>query len=175
MTLFETDRLMIRPLSMDDLPALTLMLSDPEVMKYSIRGICDEAATRKFLEWCLNCYSLHGFGPLGLIEKEAGQLIGFCGIGPEKINGVEEVNLGYRLARKFWDQGFATEAVIGVLKHAFDFENCTSVVVIIEPEHSASLNVIEKSGFRDYSLQEFHERKVRLYRLTYEDWLSHAR
>ena len=55
MYLFETARLKVRPLSMQDLPALTALLSDPAVMEYSIRGICDEAATRQFIAWCEAC------------------------------------------------------------------------------------------------------------------------
>nr|WP_281171849.1 GNAT family N-acetyltransferase [Aliagarivorans taiwanensis] len=63
------------------------------------------------MDWCLTCYSSHGVGPWALVEKETGELIGFCGVGPELIAGVEEINLGYRLAQKFWNRGLATEAV----------------------------------------------------------------
>ncbi|GAA3902574.1 hypothetical protein GCM10022228_11210 [Halomonas cibimaris] len=41
----ETERLVLRRLSLDDVPALTEILSDPEVMKHSVNGVCDEAAT----------------------------------------------------------------------------------------------------------------------------------
>jgi len=49
--LFETQRLIGRPLSRQDLPALTEILSDPEVMKYSVRGVFDENATRNFIDF----------------------------------------------------------------------------------------------------------------------------
>lgn len=168
--LFETERLFARQLSHRDLPALTEILSDPEVMKYSVRGVCDEAATRKFIDWCLECYSFHGIGPWALVEKDSGDLVGFCGVGPELVADVEEINLGYRLARKFWNQGFATEAVKGVLDYAFGQKNFASVVVIIEPEHGASVRVSEKAGFRHYTKLEFHGRPVRLCRMTCQDW-----
>ena len=45
-----------------------------------------------------------------------------------------------------------------------------SVVVIIEPEHIASLKVAKKIGFKDYSNHEFHGRAVQLYRLTKTQW-----
>src|SRR5690606_19209829 len=106
--LFETERLIARRLSHQDVPALTAMLSDPEVMKFSVRGVCDEEATRKFVDWCLECYASHGIGPWALCEKESGNFIGFCGVGPELVGDVEEINLGYRLARRFWHQGYAT-------------------------------------------------------------------
>lgn len=173
MQLFETERLIARQLSLQDLPDLTEILSDPEVMKYSVRGVCDEDATRKFIDWCMGCYSSHGIGPWALLEKTSGDLIGFCGIGPELVGDVEEINLGYRLARRFWGRGFATESVNGVMSYAFDQKNCESVVVIIEPEHTASVRVTEKAGFGGYTIHEFHDRSVRLYRMTCKDWVLH--
>ncbi|WP_341503688.1 GNAT family N-acetyltransferase [Gallaecimonas sp. GXIMD4217] len=170
MPLFETKRLIARQLSQQDLPALTDILSDPEVMNYSVRGVCDEEATRRFIDWCLECYASHGIGPWALSEKGSGELIGFCGVGPELVEEVEEINLGYRLATRFWDQGFATESVKGVLRYAFAQKHCESVVVIIEPAHTASVRVTEKAGFSGYTLHEFHNRPVRLYRMTREAW-----
>jgi len=170
--LFETERLVVRPLSHQDLSVLTDILSDPDVMKYSVRGVCDEDATRAFIDWCLECYTAHGMGPWALVEKRSGDLIGFCGVGPEQVEGVEEINLGYRLAQRFWNQGIASEAVEGVLQYAFDTKHCESVVVIIEPDHIASVRVTEKAGFGDYRVREFHGRPVRVYRMSREDWVS---
>jgi len=168
--LFETERLTARQLSHEDLPALTEILSDPEVMKYSVRGVCDEKATSEFIDWCRACYSSHGIGPWALLEKSSGDLVGFCGISPELVEDVEEMNLGYRLGRRFWNQGFATEAVNAVTDYAFEQKHCESVVAIIEPEHVASVRVSEKAGFHDYTIREFHGRPVRLYRMTCQDW-----
>ena len=171
--LFETERLIARKLSHQDVPVLTAMLSDPEVMKFSVRGVCDEEATRKFVDWCLECYAFHEIGPWALCEKKSGDFIGFCGVGPELVGDVEEINLGYRLARRFWHQGYATEAVKGVLQYAFDQKHCESVIVIIEPEHTASVRVTEKVGFGDYTTREFHARPVRVYRMSRDDWALH--
>ncbi|MDQ7729842.1 GNAT family N-acetyltransferase [Halomonas sp. SpR8] len=166
----ETERLFIRTLSLDDVPELTTILSDPEVMKYSIRGVCDEAATRRFIEWCLKSYASHSIGPLALVEKVSGKLIGFCGVGTEEVNGVEEIGLGYRLAKQYWSKGLASEAVQAVLNDAFSQKQLSSVVAIIEPENIASLKVAEKAGFATFNTLEFHGRPVRLYRLTSQQW-----
>lgn len=166
----ETERLDIRPLSLSDVPALTEILSDPEVMKHSVRGVCDEVATRKFIEWCLACYDSHGVGPWALIDKKDSALVGFCGVGPEMVADVEEVNLGYRIATRYWNQGLTSEAAKAVLNDAFRKRQYSSVVVIIEPEHVASLRVAEKAGFNEFDIIDFHDRPVRLYRLTSEQW-----
>ncbi len=168
----ETARMLIRPLALGDVPTLTEILSDPEVMKHSVRGVCDVAATRRFVEWCLACYESHGVGPWALVEKDTFTLIGFCGVGPERVGEVEEINLGYRLARRYWGRGLATESARAALAYAFETRACDSVVVIIEPEHVASLRVAEKAGFRKFQEVAFHGTPVRLYRLTHDDWVQ---
>jgi [ribosomal protein S5]-alanine N-acetyltransferase len=168
----ETARMLIRPLRLGDVPALTEILSDPEVMRHSVRGVCDEAGTRRFVEWCLACYESHGFGPWALIEKETSTLIGFCGVGPERVGDVEEINLGYRLAQRYWGRGFATESARAALAYAFGTLACGSVVVIVEPEHVASLRVAERAGFHRFQEVAFHGNPVRLYRLTRDDWVQ---
>lgn len=168
--LMETARILIRPLSLDDVSALTEILSDQEVMKHSVRGVCDEAATRRFVEWCLDCYESHGVGPWALIEKESSTLIGFCGVGPERVGNAEEINLGYRLARRYWGIGIATEAACATLAYAFGTKAFRSVVAIIEPEHIASLRVAEKAGFHDFQEMVFHGKPVRVYRMTQDEW-----
>lgn len=169
MHLIETDRLFLRELSLNDLPALTDILSDPAVMKYSVGGVYNEEKTKTFLEWCFDCYESHGIGPLALIDKSSSQLIGFCGLSPEKVV-TEEINLGYRLAREYWGKGFATESSIGVLNDAFRNKNVESVIVIINPEHAASLKVAKKAGFKEFETCIFHGQTVHIYRLNHSEW-----
>ncbi len=168
----ETERVLIRPLSLNDLSSVTEILGDPEVMKHSVRGVCDEAAARKFIEWCLSCYKSHGVGPWALVEKESLDLIGFCGVGPERVGDTEEINLGYRLARRFWGAGLATESACAALAYAFEVKAFRSVVVMIEPEHVASMRVAEKAGFCGFQNVQFHGREVRLYRMRCDEWTS---
>ncbi|MCM2129782.1 GNAT family N-acetyltransferase [Larsenimonas rhizosphaerae] len=175
MPICETPRLVIRPLVLEDVPALTNILSDPDVMTFSVRGVCDEAATRHFVEECLAGYIAHGFGPWALEDRRDGALVGFCGIGPEHVAGVEEISLGYRLARRYWGQGLASEAAAAVLDHAFGRKQCASVVAIIAPDHVASQKVVGKVGFGSFELQPFHDRTVRVYRLTQRQWQSSER
>ncbi len=85
---------------------------------------------------------------------------------PEEVNGVEEMGLGYRLAKRYWGQGLASESVQAVLHNALNQKQLSSVVVIIEPENVASLKVAEKAGFSAFDNLEFHGRPVRQYRLT---------
>lgn len=166
----KTPRLRLRPLTTADLPALAELLADPEVMRHSLRGVCDEMATRIFLDWCFDCYIKHRSGPLALVDRREGSFVGFCGVSPERIKGATELNLGYRLARRYWGQGLATEAARAALEHAFGERQLDSVVALVEPTHAASLRVAEKVGFGSFEALEFHKRPVRLYRLHRAQW-----
>jgi len=168
--LIETTRLIGRQFTFNDLPDLTAILSDAEVMKYSLHGIYDEAATSEFIEWCMTCYNTQGFGPWALIEKTSSALLGFCGIYPEKLGNVQEVGLGYRLARNYWGKGLASEAGKATVEFAFTQKKVDSIVVIIEPQHIASIRVAEKLGFKDFNIIDFNEHLVRLYRLNKNQW-----
>lgn len=170
MFIAETARMLIRPLSSRDTSALAKILGDPEVMRHSLRGVYDEAATRKFIDWCLSCYASHGVGPWALVEKASGDLVGFCGVGPERVGDAEEISLGYRLARRYWGAGLATESARAVLAMAFGVRALPSVVALIEPDHAASVRVAEKLGFGDFQNVRFHGREVRLYRLNRDHW-----
>ena len=166
----ETGRLLIRPLSLDDIPALTTILSDPEVSKHTIQTIFDESSTRQFIKKCLSCYESHGYGPWALIHKESEGLIGFCGISPEPVGELIEINLGYSLARHYWGLGLATESTRAVLTYVFGNRKFKSIIVIIEPEHSASKRVAEKTGFVNFQNENFHGKKVKIYRMTRDQW-----
>jgi [ribosomal protein S5]-alanine N-acetyltransferase len=166
----ETNRILLRELTLDDVPQLALILADPDVMRYSVRGVCTEEDTRQFVEWCIALYRDSGYGPWALVEKASSALVGFCGLSPELIDGKQEIQIGYRLARKFWGQGLATEAVSRVLAHAFEHERLGSVVAIIEPGHEASARVAEKAGFRAFVWAHYHDREVKVYRKTLAEW-----
>lgn len=168
--MLETPRLRLRPLTIGDLPALAEILADPEVMRHSLRGVCDEMATRIFLDWCFDCYIKHRTGPLALVNKDDGNFVGFCGVSPERIKGTAELSLGYRLARRYWGQGLATEAALAALDHAFSDRRFDSIVAIVEPAHAASLRVVEKAGFDRFRPLTFHQRPVHLYRMLRAQW-----
>lgn len=170
MGLLETDRLFLRPLSLDDLHPLTKIISDPAVMEYSIGGVYNEEKTSKFIEWCIECYEVSGVGPLAVIEKLSSKLIGFCGLSPETVGDNVEISLGYRFARESWGKGFATESAQAVVSNGFTQHNYESMVAVINPDHSASINVAEKVGFTDFDLCDFHDQTVRLYRLNQSHW-----
>lgn len=170
--IISTQRLLLRQFTTADLDALATLLADPQVMKHSLGGPYDRARSAAWLDWLLSCYETYGVGPLALIARDSQALVGFCGVVPDKVQGRQVFNLGYRLAPRYWGQGLAAEAAQAVLQTVFTGPDIDSVVVIIEPDHPASMRVAEKAGFSPFECIDFHDRPVQLYRMSREQWRS---
>ncbi|WP_419832283.1 GNAT family N-acetyltransferase [Endozoicomonas atrinae] len=161
--ILETSRLRIREISESDLDNLCEMLADEKVMEFSVNGPMSKPQTLDFINWCQSSYNDHGIGPWALVSKIDGAFIGFAGLSKEFIDGVEEIHIGYRLARKYWNKGFATEAVSSIVDYGLSRNDQNRIYAIIEPEHCSSIRVIEKAGFNISKQTKFHEKLTNIY------------
>lgn len=168
----QTERLILRQLTDADVAPMAKILGDPEVMRYSVRGVLSEGATAEFVYWAGQCYALHGFGPWAVVEKASGTLLGFCALNQESVDGAEEVEIGYRLAPQFWGQGMATEVVRATLAYGFERLGLPSIIAIVQPANVASVRVIQKVGFNAFVYSQYHRLGVRIYRLNQDDWMA---
>jgi RimJ/RimL family protein N-acetyltransferase len=144
-----TDRLFLRHFHILDAEAMYRVFGDPEVMRFG-----DGRQTKEWVEaWLHNCleryYQTRGFGPYAVVEKLSQGVIGYCGLFyfPD-INGQQEVEIGYRLARSGWGQGYATEAALAVRDFAFEHLSIKRLIAIIDPSNTASIHVAEKIGMQ---------------------------
>lgn len=148
--ILETRRLILRRLTIDDLEPLAALYRDPEVRKHfpeGDHGVMTLEETKEELEWVINVYyAKHGFGLWATVHKETGKFIGRCGLLPWTVDGREEVEIAYLLAREYWGQGLATEAARAILQYGFEHLGWTRLVCFIDPGNDASRRVAEKIG-----------------------------
>jgi ribosomal-protein-alanine N-acetyltransferase len=100
-----------------------------------------------------------------VILKEAGQFIGECGISVQHIDNVEEFEIGYRFAKKYWGEGYATEAAIACQKYGTEQFSVKRYISIIEKENIRSIRVAEKGGMTLEKESVFHGIPVLIYSL----------
>src|SRR6266496_2461950 len=149
MFILTTERLFIRHFHILDLDSMVHVFVDPEVMRFG-----DGVQTKEWVEtWLRTCleryYQEWGFGPYAVVEKESHSVIGYCGLFFfSDVNGKPEVEVGYRLRRSEWRQGFATEAVQAVRDYAFNTLGLKRLIAIIDPANTASIRVAEKIGMK---------------------------
>lgn len=146
-TVLETERLILRLLTMDDLDDLYRLYRDPEIRQYFPEGVLGYAETKEELEWIIKVYyGKYGFGLWATIHKETGEFIGRCGLLPWSIEGRQEVEVAYLLAKEYWGQGLATEAAGAIVRYGFEQLGMERIICLPEPENEASRRVAEKVG-----------------------------
>ncbi|MGH3646711.1 MAG: GNAT family N-acetyltransferase [Micromonosporaceae bacterium] len=153
----ETDRLILRRLTLDDLDALCELDSDPEVMRFLDNG---EATPRETVERelraLLETYRRHpGYGRWAAIEKAAGAFLGWFELQPGKGHPDDEPELGYRLRRAVWGRGYATEGSRALVAKAFTELGARRVFAETMFVNTGSRRVMEKTGLR--YVRTFHE------------------
>lgn len=146
-SVLSTERLILRYFHVLDAEAMLRVFGDPEVMRYG-DGVQTKEWVQAWLHTCLQRYYREwGFGPYAVIEKQRGDVIGYCGLFYFlDIDGRAEVEIGYRLARSGWGQGYATEAARGVRDLAFQTLGMRRLIALIDPSNLASIRVAEKIG-----------------------------
>ena len=143
--ILETERLLLREMTQDDLPALQGILQDEETM-YAYNGAFDEAETQAWLDRQLSRYAQYGFGLWAVVLKESGGMIGQCGLTMQPWRGDEVLEVGYLFNRAFWHHGYATEAARGYMEYAFDRLGAREVCSIIRETNLPSRRVAERNG-----------------------------
>ncbi len=145
--ILETERLGFRRLVEDDLDELFELYRDPEILRYFPEGTLTRDETREELEWFLNGHPEHPeLGLWATIHKPSGRFIGRCGLLPWTIEGRQEVEIAYMIAKPFWGQGLGSEAARGILAHARAELGLTRLVCMVDAANAASIGVARSIG-----------------------------
>ncbi|MFD8481627.1 GNAT family N-acetyltransferase [Kitasatospora sp. NPDC059673] len=151
-----TDRLTLRRLSPADLPAVTALCGDPEVMRHLEDGRPMPApqVAEEVLPALLDEY---GRLPAGLgcwaLATGSEPFLGWAALRPAHSVGLETgpaggLELGYRLLPAAWGRGYATEAALALVHSAFTELEAEKVVGTTMAVNSASRRVLERAGLR---------------------------
>jgi ribosomal-protein-alanine N-acetyltransferase len=163
----ETDRLVLRRFTLDDLEAAAAFNADPEVMRFVFRSRTTDE-TRRGIEYFHEVEYKYGFSLMATVYKPENCVIGQCGLMPQIIGGVAEVEIGYILAKSYWGRGLATEAAVAQRDYGFREFGLRRLVSIIRPDNLRSQQVAEKVGMqheRDFVHGDGH--LCRLYSLSH--------
>jgi ribosomal-protein-alanine N-acetyltransferase len=168
--IFETARLKFRAFNNQDFNILYPLLSDPLVMAHSRDGFLDMEGTKIYLEKrIIKPFVKQGWGRYALFDKFNIEFVGFCGLTVHTLDDNQEyVELGYKIIRKFWNQGYATEAAIGVKDYAKDVLGIKEIISIIESSNLASIKVAQKVGLSFWKKSFFNNEIVDIYKAKFE-------
>ncbi len=149
----ETERLILRPLKLDDADRLFLLDSNSEVMKYiGVKPLTEVKESVEVIQRIQKQYTENEIGRFAVIEKASDLLIGWCGLKflTEEINGFNNVyDLGYRFLPEFWGKGYAQESAKAWLDFGFNEMNLKTIYACAHSENIASNTILKKLGFQE--------------------------
>lgn len=146
--LFETERLKLRELTLDDTSFITELVNSEGWLRYiGDRNIKTKAQAQAYLEnGPIKSYRENGFG-LWLVElKEDKTPIGMCGI--LKRDQLEHPDIGFAFLPAFTGKGFAFEAAGATMRYANGKLNLSDICAIVMPENKSSVKLLEKIGMK---------------------------
>lgn len=151
-TFLETDRLVLRRFTGADVDNLVDLDSDPDVMRFLNGGRATprEVIAEQILPGFLEYYERSaGFGYWAALEKLSGDFLGWFHFRPPRDAGASgDVELGYRLRRRAWGKGYATEGSRALIRKGFTEFGVQRVVAHTMTVNAASRRVMEKAGLR---------------------------
>jgi RimJ/RimL family protein N-acetyltransferase len=144
-----TERLLLREFRFEDAPAINLYAADPEVTRHTSWEASPEHVTSAILKtWIEDQGNWPRKSiPLGIERRSDGSFIGstgFASIDEENSTGL----FGFGLRQEYWGQGYATEAVRGLLKFAFTTLHLHRMTAECFTANVLSVRVLEKVGMR---------------------------
>ena len=146
----ETERLNLRPLILDDMDLLVDLDSDSEVMRYITtdgKPQTKEHYEKRIPELLNYMKDNPGLGLWLAFSKSSNEFIGWYILKHLPHNG--EVEVGFRIKKKFWGKGYSTEAGKALLTHGFETLGLKKIAAIVRPDNFASQAVIKKIGLHE--------------------------
>jgi len=143
--IIETPRLRLREYTYEDLDDLAAMFADAELMRYYSHPKSPEESLA-WIEWNLGLYEQRGFGLWVMESLETSEFVGDCGLTPQTVDGVTDIEVGWHTRREYWNQGLATEGASACRDYAFGDLGLQRLISIIHPDNRASRRVAEKIG-----------------------------
>jgi RimJ/RimL family protein N-acetyltransferase len=154
----ETERLVLRRFTPDDVDNLVELDGDPQVMHFITGGRTTprEEIENDLLPWFLHYYEGGDrYGFWAAIEKSTGTFLGWFHFRPGDGRPSDEPELGYRLRRLAWGRGYATEGSRALIRKGFTELGMRRVVAYTMVVNTASRRVMEKSGLT--LVRTFHQ------------------
>lgn len=147
MKTIETNRLLLRAWSDEDIAPFFSMNQDSQVMEF-IPNLWTMDMVTSFIERMNTQLAAENYTLWAVEEKNSQQFMGFIGLNRPvwEAHFTPCVEIGWRLAFSFWGRGYATEGAQAVLNYAFDTLKLNEIVAFTVPDNLRSQRVMEKLG-----------------------------
>lgn len=172
MQTLETERLSLRPFREQDIDAMAELFANPDFMRFSLGVFTERKQTLAFIEKVMGWDRAGIPSQFAVVPRGGEAALGYCGFFYHPEQGIEDIEIGYRLNPAYWNRGLISEAARAVRDHAFRDWNLSRVISLIHPENIPSRRVAEKNGMEIEKEITFRGFPTLVYAMTREHWLA---
>lgn len=175
----ETERLILRELVPEDEDGLFELDSDPAVHEFlGNKPITNREQAREAIQFIRQQYIDNGIGRWAIVEKKSNAFIGWTGLKLVKKrtnNHINYYDVGYRLIKRYWGQGFATESAEASLQYGFNTLNIPVIYAIADSANAGSQKVLEKAGLHFVESFDYEGAPHKWYKILKSEWAERKR
>ena len=171
----ETERLIIRDLEKHDSNGIFELDSDPDVHEYlGKKPMKTIEEADQVIDFIRNQYIDNGIGRWAIIDKKTEDFIGWTGLKYEQglRKDFSYYDLGYRLRKKYWGKGIATETAIESLKYGFEKLDLKEIGAAADINHLASNKILKKIGLKLIDEFDYEGVPHNWYNLKKTEWIK---
>jgi [ribosomal protein S5]-alanine N-acetyltransferase len=144
----ETDRLLLRKITLNDAQDMFEYASDPQVSEYTTWSThASIEDTKYFLKSLIKMYKRRELVDWGIEHKADRKFIGTCGYVEWSMTH-SRAEIGYALSSKYWNQGYMSEAVNAIMEFGFREMVLNRIEAKCKVNNIASARVMEKLGMQ---------------------------
>ena len=170
----ETERIVLREILPSDIDGMFELDSDPEVHKYlGNNPVTDRIEVINIINSVRQQYIDYGVGRWAVVDKKTGEFIGWAGlkyVTELTNNHCNYFDLGYRLRKKFWGNGIATESAIESLEYAFKKLKLEEIYAAANCANVESNKILQKIGLNLIETFFYKDIKCNWYKLDKDEY-----
>lgn len=154
-----SERLLLRPMELDDAPVLFGFWSDPIVTKHMNASFTDISQAQQMIEMLQGLFAENKAIRWTILLKHSNEIIGSCGFNYLDYEN-ERAEIGYDLGFPYWGKGYAPEAIRTLIRFGFESLRLNRVEAKVEPENINSIKVLRKLRFvEEGKLRQYEKSK----------------
>lgn len=168
--ILETERLILREMTVEDFDALYAVLSDADIMQHYPYTF-DEARVRGWIDRNIERYQIFGFGLWAVVLKESNEMIGDCGLTMQMIGNKIKPEIGYHIRRDCQRKGYAKEAASAV--RDWTFQNTPFHIIFSYMKYTNAPSSFAAVSWGCKQVDEFKDEVneiTKVFAITKEEW-----
>lgn len=174
MTILITPRLRLEPQTDEHLERLFAINSDPEVMRYITGKPDTREDTQAMIDRVKARWAEFGYSWWSFFERATGELIGTGCVQHLGRDAKNPLELGWRLRRDKWHQGFASEAAERMARFAFEDLKAPLLCAVCDPANTGSARVMERLGMQYRANERWYDMECAVYDMSAADWAGRS-